>query len=222
MNHNHDGPAAGRTEMTGSRHDGGRPDPPISQDDPAPSPIEATPPIRGKASTLRRLIQVIPSHVLVASLAMFFSLSLPMFDPETGESTELRSTVSSVDVELRGGRASRDGIGPGVRIYDRDDYFAAVLRCDVRATKKTRVLIEASSMSTLRRPRERAPRLFIAVEPRHRSIDGYVIRYEGDVPKVLPLSDGLWKMTFMVSDPSEGRHERRVYTKTNAWLRIQV
>jgi hypothetical protein len=203
----------------------------------------ASPPPRSRALGLpwslvshpRRLGPSVASHLGVATLTGVL-LALVRPDPALAPQRAIPCGValgrspealveppapSEMSVDLRGGSPSPHG-RPEIRSFASDDLLGVVVRHNGRRSDEARLLVRAQPLSGLAPSAEAGPEIFVALDPRRVVWQGQALHYEGQAKLIMPLGRGLWRLTFMISDPRECEHRPlHVCAKVDAWLEVQ-
>ncbi len=139
---------------------------------------------------------------------------------KTPDALDEPPTPSAMSVDLRGGSPSRKG-RPEIRSFAPDDQLGVVVRHNGRRSEEARLLVRAQPLSGPAPSTQAGPEIFVELDPRRMVWHGQSLHYEGKAAEIVPLSRGLWRLTFMISDPREcEQRPLHVCARADAWLYV--
>ncbi len=128
--------------------------------------------------------------------------------------TELSARVS--------GGSSSPLAGPSVRSFHPRDRMTLSLRHNGEFHGGGLVLARVERLSAGTASDPSNPEVYVVLDPHHVSREGQRIRYEGELGQVLPLADGLWRLSVMLRDPVRCETQPlHSCIEADAWLHIQ-
>jgi hypothetical protein len=172
-----------------------------------------------------RLGPSIVSHLGVAtSTAVLLSLVHPVSAPNPavpGGLVQEPLAPSEMSVDLRGGSLSPAG-SPAVRSFAPEDHLGLVVRHNGRRSDQARLLVRAQPLSGSASTAHDGPEIFVGLDPQRVVWQGQALHYQGQLEEIMPLGKGLWRLTFMISDPREcEQRSLHVCARVDAWLYVQ-
>lgn len=171
----------------------------------------------GMATLTAVLLALVPSFSGPPAAAIHYGLELGK-SPADGHAPPAPSEMS---VDLRGGSPT-PGERPELRTFAPNDHLGVVVRHNGRRSDQARLLVSAKPLTGRAASAPTGPEIFIGLDPQRVAWDGRALHYEGTVEEILPLGRGLWRLTFMISDPRECEPRAlHVCARVDAWLNVQ-
>lgn len=171
------------------------------------------------------------SHLCVAALAatvVMFSRQGPSAASgapcglalgESAEALQEPPAPSEVSADIRGGVPSADG--SNVRTFAPADRVRVVVRHNGRRSDEARLLLRVQRLDRATSSQSAGPEIYMALDPRRVVWKGQSLHYGGTMSEILPLDEGLWRLTVMISDPREcARSPLHVCASVDARLRL--